>query len=54
MHHCRVQYIGKSKTQFNVRLNNHRSDVDRHDAPQADQHTCLTLLRWRSLPYRNQ
>ena len=34
----RIQYIGKSETEFNIKLNNHRKDVDRHNAPQADQH----------------
>ena len=24
---CRIQYVGKSKTSFNLRLNNHRKDV---------------------------
>ena len=35
---CRIHYIGKSKTEFNIRLNNHRKDVNRQNAPQADQH----------------
>ena len=35
---CRIQYIGKSETEFNIRLNNHRQDVKRQSAPQADQH----------------
>ena len=26
---CRIQYIGKSETEFNIRLNNHRKDVNR-------------------------
>ena len=34
---CRIQYIGKSKTEFSIRLNNHRKDVNRQNAPQADQ-----------------
>ena len=24
---CKIQYVGKSKTPFNLRLNNHRKDV---------------------------
>ena len=24
---CKTQYIGKTETSFNIRLNNHRSDV---------------------------
>ena len=26
---CPIQYIGKSETEFNIRLNNHRKDADR-------------------------
>ena len=25
---CKIQYVGKSETPFNLRLNNHRKDVD--------------------------
>ena len=35
---CRIQYIGKSETEFNIRLNNHRKDVNRQNAQQVDQH----------------
>ena len=38
---CRIyciQYIGKSETEFNIRLNNHLKDVNRQNATQADQH----------------
>ena len=35
---CRIQYIGKSETEVNIRLNNDRNDVNRQNAPQADQH----------------
>ena len=35
---CRNQYIGKSEPEFNIKLNNHRKDVNRQYAPQADQH----------------
>ena len=34
---CRFQYIGKSKTEFNISLNNHCKDVNRQKDPQADQ-----------------
>ena len=27
MYLCNIQYVGKSETSFNVRLNNHRKDV---------------------------
>ena len=29
---CHIQYIGKLETQFNLRLNNHRKDVNRENA----------------------
>ena len=35
---CHIQYTGKSETEFNTRLNNHRKDVNRQNGPQADQH----------------
>ena len=34
---CRIQCIGKLETEFNIRLN-HRKDVNRQNALQADQH----------------
>ena len=34
---CRIQHIGKSETEFKIRLNNHRKDLNRQNAPQADQ-----------------
>ena len=35
---CRIEYIRKSETEFSIRLNNHRKDVNRQNAPEADQH----------------
>ena len=35
---CRIQYIGKSETEFNIRLNNHRRNVFRQNAQHVDQH----------------
>ena len=35
---CPIQYIKKSQTEFNIRLNNHRKDVNRQNTPHADQH----------------
>ena len=29
---CKIQYIGKSETSFNIRLNNHHKDVRKTDA----------------------
>ena len=34
---CRIQYIGKSKTEFSFRLNNYCKNVNRQNAPQVDQ-----------------
>ena len=25
---CKIQYVGKAETAFNIRLNNHRKDVN--------------------------
>ena len=36
------QYTGKSETVFNLRLNNHRKDVNKRNLLQADQHFQLT------------
>ena len=35
---CHIQYIDKSETQFNLRLNNHRKCVSRENVPLVDQH----------------
>ena len=35
---CSIQYVGKSETPFNIRLNNHRKDVKRSDSIPACQH----------------
>ena len=32
------QYTGKSETVFNLRLNNHRKDVNKRNSLQADQY----------------
>ena len=29
---CKIQYVGKAKTEFNIRLNNYRKDVWKPDA----------------------
>ena len=42
---CPIQYIGKSEIEFNTILNNHCKDVNRQNAPQANQHF--------KLPYQN-
>ena len=42
---CRIQNIGKSETEFKIRLKNHHKDVNRQNPQQADQHF--------KLPYYN-
>ena len=34
-----MQYFGKSETEFNIRLNNHRKDVTRKDSMPAPNHS---------------
>ena len=36
--YCRVQYVGKAETAFNIRLNNHRKDVNNPKSIPADLH----------------
>ena len=36
-----IQYVGKSETTFNIRLNNHRKDVKDPNALPADKHFTL-------------
>ena len=38
---CNVQYVGKSETTFNIRLNNHRKDVKGLNTLPADKHFTL-------------
>ena len=35
---CRVQYVGKAETAFNIRLKNHRKDVNNPKSIPADLH----------------
>ena len=35
---CNIHFVGKSETQFNVRLNNHRKDVKNPNAIPACKH----------------
>ena len=35
---CNKQYTGRSKTTFNLRVNNHRKDANKRSSLQADQH----------------
>ena len=35
---CKIQYVGKSKTSFNLRLSNHRKDVNNPKAIPAWNH----------------
>ena len=42
----RIQYIGKSEIEFKIRLKNHHKDVNRQNAPQADQHFKLSYCNF--------
>ena len=35
---CKIQYVGKSETPFNIRLNNHRKDIKKQNAIEACKH----------------
>ena len=35
---CKIQYVGKAETEFNIRLNNHRKDIWKPDAIPASRH----------------
>ena len=35
---CKIQYVGKAETEFNIRLNNHRKDLWKPDAVLASRH----------------
>ena len=35
---CKIQYVEKAETEFNIRLNNHRTDVGKPDAILASHH----------------
>ena len=35
---CKIQYVGKAETEFNIRLNNHRKDVWEPEAIPASRH----------------
>ena len=35
---CKIQYVGKSETSFNIRLSNHRKDIKKPNAIEACKH----------------
>ena len=35
---CKIQYVGKAETAFNIRLNNHRKDVNNPKSTPGDFH----------------
>ena len=35
---CKLQYVGKSERPFNIRINNHRKDITKHDAIPVCKH----------------
>ena len=39
---CNKQYIGKSETTFDLRLNNYRKDINKQNLLQVGQHFRLT------------
>ena len=39
---CKIQYVGKAETAFNIRLNNHRKDVKDPKAITVDKHFSQT------------
>ena len=36
---CKIQYIGKSETSFNIKLNNHRKDIEAYKHFNNYEHT---------------
>ena len=39
---CKTQYVGNSETPFTIRLNNHKKDVNDHNAIPVDTYFTLT------------
>ena len=35
---CKIQYVGKSETSFNIRLNDHRKDIKKPNTIEACEH----------------
>ena len=35
---CKIQYVGKSETSFNIRLNNYRKDIKKPNVIEASKH----------------
>ena len=35
---CKIQYVEKSETSFNIKLNNHRKDIKKANATEACKH----------------
>ena len=35
---CKIQYVGKSKTSFNIRLHNYRADIKKSNAIETCKH----------------
>ena len=35
---CKIQYVGKSETSFNIRLSNHRKDIKKLNAIEVSKH----------------
>ena len=44
---CQLQYVGKSETEFNIRLNNHRKDFTRKDSIPASNHFDIKVTQFQ-------
>ena len=45
---CKTQYVGKAKTEFNNRLNNHQKDLWKPDAIPASRHFSGKSLNFKT------
>ena len=50
---CKVKYVGKAETEFDIRLNNHQKDVI-FQAKTSPQHTCKIHTDWTVKPHRHR
>ena len=49
---CKIQYVGKAETAFNIQLNNHRKDVkDPKTIPVEKHFSSLKILRKHPTKY---
>ena len=50
----KIQYVDKAETPFDIRLNNHRSDVSDPNAIPACRHVYLFGARWKKKPLQDE